>query len=67
MERRDYSQIEWPWEDDPCWGAPREGATSDVNDSANWTLACGVCALRLPNDLTMETVEPPNGMLGVER
>jgi hypothetical protein len=49
--KRDYSAVQWPWDDDPCWGAPREGATSDPADDANWRLACIECGLYFPKDI----------------
>lgn len=52
-ERRDYSQVTWPWDDDPHWDAPREGATSDAGDNDNWRLACSDCALYFPLDITV--------------
>lgn len=50
MAERDYSDVTFPWDDDPNWGAPREGATSDPSDGENWRLACAECALYFPED-----------------
>lgn len=55
-ERRDYSDVTYPWDDDPNWAAPREGATSDPGDKENWTLECDECALRFPMDYTVENI-----------
>lgn len=54
--RRDYSQVEWPWDDDPNWGPPREGATSDAHDDENWRLACKECGLYFPREIVVQTV-----------
>lgn len=54
--QRDYSAVEWPWDGDPCWDAPREGATSDPGDDGNWQLQCGECALQFPMDYTVENI-----------
>lgn len=56
MSERDYSEVTWPWDDDPNWAAPREGATYDKNDQNNWALACGVCALQFPMDIIVQTM-----------
>lgn len=37
---RDYTDVHWPWERDPHWQPPREGATSDADEPGNWRLAC---------------------------
>jgi hypothetical protein len=64
---QDYSDVKWPWEDDPNWDAPREGATSNPGDHDNWILQCAECALtnigahwqgHYP-DWTEENEEPP--------
>lgn len=53
---RDYSAVAWPWDDDPNWAQPREGATYDPGDDGNWTLACGECALHFPADIEVGVV-----------
>lgn len=55
-QKRDYSTVAWPWVDDPNWAAPREGATSNPADDENWAMECSECALRFPEDITVETV-----------
>jgi hypothetical protein len=55
-EKRDYSDVQWPWDDDPNWDQPREGATYDAADEENWTLTCGECGLHLPMDIEMRVV-----------
>lgn len=55
-EKRDYSDVVWPWDDDPNWDAPREGATYDPADGENWRLACKECGLHFPTDIVMGTV-----------
>jgi hypothetical protein len=54
--KRDYSQVTFPWEDDPNWDTPREGATSDPGDKENWRLQCGECALTIPLGYNVGTV-----------
>lgn len=56
MTERDYSQVTWPWEDDPNWDAPREGATSSPADDDNWQLRCAVCELSIPMDYNIGNV-----------
>jgi len=51
MIERDYSDVTWPWDDDPNWAAPREGATYAPGDEDNWRIACGECALHFPKDI----------------
>lgn len=51
MARRDYSDVVWPWDGDPSWREPREGATSDTGDGENWRLACAECGLFFPVDV----------------
>lgn len=46
----------WPWEGNPNWAAPREGATSDPSDEANWRLACVECDLYFPKDIQVRVV-----------
>lgn len=53
---RDYSDVVWPWDDDPNWGPPRERATSDGGDGENWRLACVDCGLYFPKDIEMHVV-----------
>lgn len=53
---RDYSDVQWPWDDDPNWAAPREGATYDSGDKLNWRMACGECALHFPKDIELQVV-----------
>lgn len=55
-EPRDYSDVKWPWDDDPNWAAPREGATYDQSDEENWKLACGECELQFPKDIEVQVV-----------
>lgn len=55
-EKRDYSEVTFPWDDDPNWGAPREGATSNPGDGENWRLACKQCRLYFPDDIQMHVV-----------
>lgn len=55
-EQRDYSDVTWPWDDDPNWAAPREGATYDPADEENWRLACSECALHFPKDVNVGVV-----------
>lgn len=55
-EQRDYSDVVWPWDGDPNWAAPREGATYDVSDEANWKIACGECELQFPKDIELHVV-----------
>lgn len=55
-EKRDYSDVSWPWDDDPNWAAPREGATYDKSDEENWRIACGECALHFPKDIKIAVV-----------
>lgn len=55
-EPRDYSEVTWPWEGDPSWAKPREGATSHPADQANWAIVCRVCELRFPVDITVGTM-----------
>lgn len=57
MPAHDYSAVSWPWDDDPNWDAPREGATSDPADEENWRLACGSCRLYFPPVINPEIVE----------
>lgn len=56
MDEQDYSDVAWPWDGDPNWAAPRDGATYGVGDAENWTLACGVCALHFPMEIRMQVV-----------
>jgi hypothetical protein len=56
MEKRDYSNVSFPWDDDPNWDAPRVGATYDRKDPDNWCLACSECGLHFPTDLIMRVV-----------
>lgn len=53
---RDYSDVTWPWDNDPNWAAPREGATYDKNDEENWRLACNECELHFPKDIEVGVV-----------
>lgn len=55
-EKRDYDAVEWPWDGDPSWDAPREGATSDPGADENWRLACDECRLYFPKDIKMGVV-----------
>lgn len=52
-ERRDYSEVTWPWDGDPNWSAPREGATYEPGDGENWRLACVECELHFPKDIAI--------------
>lgn len=49
--------VSWPWEGNPNWDAPREGATSNPGDQANWQLRCRLCDLVIPADYKMAAVE----------
>lgn len=53
---RDYAAVVWPWDSDPNWAQPREGATSDPADGENWRLACTECELHFPKDIKMGVV-----------
>jgi hypothetical protein len=44
------------WLADPNWGMPREGATADPSDPDNWALACHLCELQFPMEITMSVV-----------
>lgn len=57
MAERDYSDVVWPWDGDPNWDAPREGATSSPGQSANWQLRCRHCDLRFPDHYTVANME----------
>jgi hypothetical protein len=50
MTMIDYSAVAWPWEDDPNWAQPREGATYDPANGDNWAMASlsGVKTVRSP-------------------
>lgn len=50
------SDVTWPWENNPNWAAPREGATYDPRDEENWRLACDECQLHFPRDIAMHVV-----------
>lgn len=50
------SDVTWPWENNPNWAAPREGATYDPGDEENWRLACDECELHFPKDIEMHVV-----------
>lgn len=56
MAKRDYSTVTWPWDGDPNWAQPREGATYDPRDEENWRMACGECALHFPKDIELGVV-----------
>lgn len=56
MAERDYSKVAWPWDDDPHWDAPREGATSDPAHDDNWQLQCCECGLQFPVDYTVGNI-----------
>jgi hypothetical protein len=67
-EARDYSEVVWPWENEPNWDAPREGATSNPATSANWQLQCKFCGLTLPDDYTIATFQAHmQGQHGTDR
>lgn len=52
MTERDLD--DWrPWDLSDNWGPPREGATRDPADAANWRLGCRECALMFPTEVTV--------------
>lgn len=55
-ERRDYSDVAWPWDGDPNWAQPREGATYDPGHDENWRLACSECDLHFPAEIDMGVI-----------
>lgn len=56
-EARDYSDVSWPWDGDPNWAQPREGATYDPGEDDNWALACKQCELQFPVNIKIHAVK----------